>query len=279
MENFEPGTKCPWSGHIFSVNDRGRKCPRCERAITLSAWQEKGRCFCGTTSLVEAVARSSIPTRISRTTRPQPSPANSSSPTVSRPTRTTTSSVQSTSSTTSSSYSPASDSSSSGWVYLTLLLFFITIVFGMCTSQSNQQSRTRPSQSQSSAQPQNNPSQDYSRQSSSRLSQPQSSAQPQNNPSQDYPSWNFPRSKCGDSDPPGFQTFYPVYVNRTDESTLRYIKSNYCIDAYLMTRQSVNRKSIQAASFRSKKRAFELSRIMLRDPRINSAEVGSTSLR
>jgi len=258
MEIFEPGIRCPWTNNTFSVNDHGRKCPCCERVITLSAWQEKGRCFCGNTSLVEAVARSSAPTQILRTTRPQ-TPANSSSPNVSRPTRTTTSSVQSTSSTTSSrsipsssSYSPASDSSLPVWVYAPLI--FITIVFGTWISQSNQQSRTRPSQ-------------------------PQSSAQPQNNPSQNYPSWNFPRSACGDSDPPGFQTFYPVFVNRTDESTLRYIKSNYCMDADLMTRQSGNRKSIQAASFRSKERAFELSQIMLRDPRINSAEVGSPSLK
>ena len=261
MEIFEPGIRCPWTNHTFSVNDYGRKCLRCERVITLSAWREKGCCFCSNTSLVEAVARVSTPTQISRTIRSQPSPATSSNPTISRPTRTTTSSFQNTSSTPSSnstpsspSYSPANASSSSGCGYIALLLLFIIIAFGTCTSQSNQQSRTR-------------------------TPQPQKSTQPQKNSSQNYPSWSFPRSECGDPNPFGLQNFYPVYVNRTDGSTLRYIKSNYCKDADLMTRTSVNRKSIQVASFRRKERAYEFSKIMLRDPSINSAEIGSVSLR
>jgi|GEM_PF-1768867 len=261
MENFEPGTRCPWTTYTFSVNDRGRKCPRCERVITLTAWQEKQRCFCGNTSLVEAVAGSSAPTRISRTTHPQPRSATSSSPTVSRPTGTTASSFQNTSPTapansipSSPGYSPANDSFSSGCGCFTLLLLFIILSFGTCTSQSKQQSRTR-------------------------MPQPQESAQLQNNPSQNYPSWNFPRSKCGDSNPPGLQNFYPVFVNRTDNSTFLHITSNYCRDAYLMTRTSVNQKAIQVASFTSKERAFELSQIMLRDPRVKSAEVGSPSQR
>lgn len=52
-------------GHMFScVGEHGKKCPRCERVITLSAWQEKQRCFCGNTSLIEAVAKSPVPTQI-----------------------------------------------------------------------------------------------------------------------------------------------------------------------------------------------------------------------
>jgi hypothetical protein len=260
-ETFEPGIRCPWTNYTFSTNDRGRKCSRCERVITLSAWQEKQRCFCGSTSLVEAVARTSTPTQISRTTRPTNSPRVSSNTNVSSLPRATTSRSQSTSSTTSlrqtsssSSYSPASDSLGSGCSCLALLLLFIMIAFGTCTSQSNQQSRTRTTQAPKTT-------------------------QPQSNPAQNYLGWNFPRPECGDSNPPGLQNFYPVFVNRTDSSTLQYIKSNYCGDAYLMTRTSVNRKAIQVASFRDKDKAFEFSRIMLRDSRINSAEVGSPSQR
>lgn len=242
MENFEPGIQCPWTSYTFSVNDYGRKCLSCGRVITLNAWQEKGRCYCGNTFLIEAVARASTPTRIPRTT---------------------TSSSKSTSSTTylrsslssgfsSPSYSSTNNTSSPGWGYLALLVGFILIVFGTCTYQSNKQSRSRTPESRRSV-------------------------QSQNNPSQNYPSWNFPRSECGDSNLPGLQNFYRVYVNRTDDSTLRYIRSNYCRDAYLMTRTSVNRKAIQVASFRSKEKAFKFSQIMLGDPRINSAEVGSPS--
>jgi hypothetical protein len=101
--------------------------------------------------------------------------------------------------------------------------------------------------------------------------------QSRNNPSQNYSNWNFPKSECGDYNPPGLQDFYRVFVNRIDDSTLRYIKSNYCRDAYLMTITSVNRKAIQVASFRSKERALEFSQIMLKDPRIKSAEVSSPS--
>jgi hypothetical protein len=193
-------------------------------------------------------SRSSAPTQTSRPTPTRSNPVASGSFTFSSLNRTTTSSSQrisspvSTNSNVSSpSHSPKINSSTFGYSCLALVLLFIVIAFGKCTSQSNQQSKTRTAQN--------------------------------------YPNWNFPRSECGDSNPPGLQNFYPVFVNHTDDATLRYIKNSYCRDAYLMTRISVNRKAIQVASFKSKDKAFEFLQIMQSDSRINSAEVGSPSQR
>jgi hypothetical protein len=258
LETFETGTRCPWTQHIFGDNERGMKCLRCERVLKLSAWQEKQRCFCGSTSFVEAVARRPTPNPIQRTTLPQNSPTVPSNPPVSRPPRTTTPSSQGTPSTIPPRSTPSS-SDRSGWgclALLSLFVFFLFIVtgFSIYISLFSQQFRTR-------------------------TNQPQRSTKPQSHPAQNYPDWKFPRSECGDSNPPGLQDFYPVYVNRTDSNTLNYIKNKYCRDADLITRKPVNRQSIQVASFRSKKRAIEFSQIMLQDPSINSAEVGSPSQR
>jgi hypothetical protein len=92
-------------------------------------------------------------------------------------------------------------------------------------------------------------------------------------------SWSFPMPECGSDNPPGEQNFYPVFINKTDDSILRYIKRNYCNDAYIQSRESVERKSIQVASFRSKSQAQDLAQIMLDDPNINSGEVGAPTLR
>jgi hypothetical protein len=165
---------------------------------------------------------SSTPTQTPGATPTHSNPASSSSFTLSSSNRTTIPSSQRTSfpiptnsTVSSSSHSPKIDSFGSGCGCLALLLLFIVIAFGTCNSQSDQQSRTR-------------------------TNQPQRSAQSRDNPAQNYPGWNFPTSECGDSNPPGLQNFYPVFVNRTDSSTLQYIKSNYCGDgAYLKVRGGV----------------------------------------
>jgi hypothetical protein len=91
--------------------------------------------------------------------------------------------------------------------------------------------------------------------------------------------WKFPKSACGDHNPPGEQNFYPVYVNKVDSKTLNHIKRNYCQDAYLLVRKESSNKSIQIASFAIKDKAMEFAQIMINDPNINSGEVGNPSLR
>ena len=91
--------------------------------------------------------------------------------------------------------------------------------------------------------------------------------------------WKFPKSACGDRNSPGKQNFYPVYVNRIDSRTLNYINRRYCRDAYIITRKESGKRSIQVASFANKDKAFEFARILIRDPQINSGEVGTPSLR
>jgi serine/threonine protein kinase len=136
-----------------------------------------------------------------------------------------------------------------GDVLLPLLLLFLLSVSGNYIYQSTRRFLTNSTQSQD------------------------------NSLSQNYPSWDFPRAECGDLNPQGDQLFYPVFVNRTDDSVIDYIRSNYCGDAYLMTRKDSNQKAIQVASFQSKEKADEFSQIMLRDPMINSSEIGSPSQR
>lgn len=89
--------------------------------------------------------------------------------------------------------------------------------------------------------------------------------------------WQFPMAACGDGNPVGEQDFYPVYVNRTDESVLNYLRSNYCADAYVRTRLQSGQKSIQVASYRSKEKAEAMAHILLDDSRVKSGEVGPPS--
>jgi serine/threonine protein kinase len=90
----------------------------------------------------------------------------------------------------------------------------------------------------------------------------------------DTPKVQFQKS-CGDSNLTGLQTFYPVFVNRTENSILHYIKKSYCGDAFIVTRKDKKIKSIQVASFLSKGKASEFAKIMIKDPKINRGEVGS----
>lgn len=84
-----------------------------------------------------------------------------------------------------------------------------------------------------------------------------------------------PLAQCGDKPPGGVKTWYPVFVNRTDESTFQYIQQTYCRDAFLVYRESLDRQSIQVASFLNKSTADQFAKTLLREPKINSGEVGS----
>lgn len=71
METFEVGVKCVWTGHTFSSGEQARKClnPNCPYVMRISAWQEKGRCFCGSTNTVEAIATTNNPTILTTNSR------------------------------------------------------------------------------------------------------------------------------------------------------------------------------------------------------------------
>ena len=84
-----------------------------------------------------------------------------------------------------------------------------------------------------------------------------------------------PLDECGDKPPGGVKTWYPVFVNRTDESTLKYIQQTYCRDAFIVYRESVGRESIQVASFLNKSKADQYAKTMIREPKIKSGEIGS----
>jgi hypothetical protein len=98
------------------------------------------------------------------------------------------------------------------------------------------------------------------------------------NPTVDTSEWSFPLSQCGDNNPDGEQQFYPVFVNKTDDLTLQYIRENYCNDAFIKYRESLDIQSIQVASFLTYSQAEEFSKIMIDDPKVNNCEVGNPDL-
>ncbi|WP_139240613.1 hypothetical protein [Geitlerinema sp. PCC 9228] len=56
METFEPGQKCCWTLHKFKENERGKKCLDCGRFMVNDAFSYEGKCFCGSTNVVPAIA-------------------------------------------------------------------------------------------------------------------------------------------------------------------------------------------------------------------------------
>lgn len=86
------------------------------------------------------------------------------------------------------------------------------------------------------------------------------------------------KASCGDNNPNGSSlSWYPVFVNKTDQNTLNYIRQNYCGDAFVKYRESANRKSIQVGSFLDYSKADSFAKAMIRDPKINSGEVGEAT--
>jgi hypothetical protein len=88
-------------------------------------------------------------------------------------------------------------------------------------------------------------------------------------------SWDFPMQECGDSNPSGLQTFYPVFINQTDEDILNHIKSNYCQDAFLTLRDDDETRSIQVASFRDLEKARSFIGTLRQDTLVDTVEIGS----
>lgn len=88
-------------------------------------------------------------------------------------------------------------------------------------------------------------------------------------------SYEFPLNSCGDKDPGGANSWYPVYVINTPEN-LNQIKTNYCRDAILKYRKQAKIQSIQVASFLNRTKAQEFADLMQKE--IGSGEVGKPSV-
>ena len=87
--------------------------------------------------------------------------------------------------------------------------------------------------------------------------------------------YNFPLSTCGDINPGGTNTWYPVYVDDTEEN-LRIIRTRYCRDAIRNYRETKGIHSIQVASFINSSEAYQFAEILRRE--IGSGEVGESSI-
>lgn len=83
--------------------------------------------------------------------------------------------------------------------------------------------------------------------------------------------YGFPANTCGDRNPGGMNTWYPVYVNYS-ERNLSLAKDRYCRDAIKNYRENLGLHSIQIASFLSQADAQEFAALMRRE--IGSGEVG-----
>jgi|GEM_PF-3860753 len=99
---------------------------------------------------------------------------------------------------------------------------------------------------------------------------------PSQEPSSQAPrrTWNFPMATCGDRDPGGRNTWYPVFVNYS-EARLRTIHAQYCRDAIRNYREKLNLHSIQIASFLKQEDAQAFADLMKR--LLGSGEVGESS--
>lgn len=92
---------------------------------------------------------------------------------------------------------------------------------------------------------------------------------------------NLPMDRCGDPDPAGIDTWYPVYVNSTDitdrnnRELLAQIKTRYCSDAFLTFRDDIAQYEIQVASFRSRENAQRFVELMTKE--FGNSEIGPPS--
>ncbi|BAZ43684.1 hypothetical protein NIES4102_06850 [Chondrocystis sp. NIES-4102] len=86
--------------------------------------------------------------------------------------------------------------------------------------------------------------------------------------------YNFPLNTCGDRDPGGENTWYPVYIHDTPEN-LNLVRSNYCKDAFRKYRTIEQIKSIQVASFTNEFKAREFAQLM--ELYLGSGEVGKSA--
>ena len=87
---------------------------------------------------------------------------------------------------------------------------------------------------------------------------------------------NFPLSSCGDLDPGGKNTWYPVFITNS-QANLFLVRRDYCQDAFPKYRKEKGITSIQVASFLDPQKAEKFAQIMRN--RIDNAEVGQPTIR
>jgi serine/threonine protein kinase len=90
-----------------------------------------------------------------------------------------------------------------------------------------------------------------------------------------FSSYNFPLNSCGDKDPGGINTWYPVNVDNTEENLIS-IRSNYCRDAFPKYRKQTGLYTIQVASFLDRTKAEAFAELIRQE--IVSSEVGEPSV-
>ena len=139
------------------------------------------------------------------------------------------------------------------------------ILGGQAVWNGIQQNLSRsPVENNSNAISSNNPS----------VSSPESS-ESQEKLSNPFEQVGFPLPNCGDSLPTNPNAypvnFYPVYIDYS-ESNLQTVKSNFCGDAYQLTREKTGQKAIQLGSFITLERAKYFQSFMA--DKFGNAEIG-----
>ena len=262
MKRFTPGIDSAYATHCFVAGERGMKCLDCNKVMTMAEWSEKRRCFCRSTNVSAAVAVSDrepvrfTTNRINRTIfrNTSSTPANNANQRL----------VNQDLIELFENIVTFVQSHKRDVVYSSIIFLLGVSLFNSCSQPSSPTRLTPVSNNTNQPRVVNNSASNISNSS--------------HFVSNSY-NWRFPRSRCGDTNYSGLQNFYPVYVNRTDVNTLKYLKQNYCRDAFILTRKKSNRRSIQVASFSDRNKAFAFERILLNDSRVKSAEVGEPSLR
>lgn len=86
---------------------------------------------------------------------------------------------------------------------------------------------------------------------------------------------SFPKATCGDPLPSNIEeypiNFYPVFIDPSDRN-LQIVTSQFCRDAYAMTKKDTGNKAIQVASFRTREQAQAFADFLKRE--VGSGEVG-----
>ena len=76
-----------------------------------------------------------------------------------------------------------------------------------------------------------------------------------------FSNYQFPNASCGDRDPGGANTWYPVFITNT-EHNFNEVRDRFCRDAIRKYREDRQLTSIQAASFTNKAKAEEFASIL-----------------
>ena len=91
-----------------------------------------------------------------------------------------------------------------------------------------------------------------------------------------FSNYQFPTASCGDRDPGGANTWYPVFIKDT-EHNFNQVRDRFCRDAIRKYREDRQSTSIQVASFTNKAKAEEFALILKIN--LGTGEVGQPKVR